>query len=606
MARRVDIDFLKGFAILAVVLYHLGVSQSGYLGVDVFFVINGFLIVPSVVRHIGDGDFSYFSFIEKRIMRLLPLILLVTALSLIVGYYGMLPDDYENLGESVIATNFFSNNILASITTRDYWFVGNYYNPLMHTWYIGILFEFYIILPLILMIVKALSKICGFGYNKYMIITLISLSILSFFFYLNPSIHSGDKFYLLHCRFYELSLGGLAGLWIVNHRGKRLYNNGHLCGFNFFLLLLAMFVGIFYLEEPQTGYNLIEGGAKKGESFIPQHILLLISVALTIFFVLSDNQRSRLIVLIEKMKIVTLLGVMSYSIFVWHQPILAFTRYYISDSLTLLYVILFLTVVFMVSYFSYRYIEKKLMSIKLGVALRLTLCLAFILINGIAFTIYTRAGVVRDVPELYIFKNDIYHEEYSAYIDRIYEYDKDFPSSVNGKYNVLVIGNSYARDWANVLLESEMSDSINLSYIYEYDSKYAERVKMADYVFIFDWKHEVPNNFWLDVSADTQVWGIGTKRFGDSMRAIYRNRHRSDYYNQTIQIDHSFITINEMMKNEWKDKYIDFLDKVLVGDDKVRVFYKDRFISPDTKHFSKAGAEYFAETINFSEIFTNR
>lgn len=61
-----------------------------------------------------------------------------------------------------------------------------------------------------------------------------------------------------------------------------------------------------------------------------------------------------------------------------------------------------------------------------------------------------------------------------------------------------------------------------------------------------------------------------------------------------------------MMKNEWKDKYIDFLDKVLVGDDKVRVFYKDRFISPDTKHFSKAGAEYFAETINFSEIFTNR
>ena len=138
---RDDLDLLKGFAIIAVVLYHMGISSCGYLGVDVFFAINGFLIMPKVIREVADGRFSFVSFLEKRIVRLLPLLLLVSACSLLVGYWGMLPDDYENLSSSVVASNFFSNNILAAITTADYWDIVNDYKALMHTWYIGILFE---------------------------------------------------------------------------------------------------------------------------------------------------------------------------------------------------------------------------------------------------------------------------------------------------------------------------------------------------------------------------------------------------------------------------------------------------------------------------------
>ena len=94
---RNDLDLLKGFAILAVVLYHMGISRSGYLGVDAFLVINGFLIVPRVVKEVADGSFQYFSFIERRIFRLLPLMLLASVLSLVVGYWGMLPDDFGML-----------------------------------------------------------------------------------------------------------------------------------------------------------------------------------------------------------------------------------------------------------------------------------------------------------------------------------------------------------------------------------------------------------------------------------------------------------------------------------------------------------------------------
>ena len=109
---RKDIDILKGIAIFAVILFHLGIVKSGYLGVDVFLVINGFLIVPSILKKINTKEFSYSKFLLKRIMRLWPMVILITTICMLIGYIGMLPDDYENIGESVVASNLFSENIL--------------------------------------------------------------------------------------------------------------------------------------------------------------------------------------------------------------------------------------------------------------------------------------------------------------------------------------------------------------------------------------------------------------------------------------------------------------------------------------------------------------
>jgi len=116
---RYDIDLLKGLAIIAVVLYHAGWCKSGYLGVDLFFVLNGYLVVPKVVNEIEEGRFRYFSFLEKKIFRLLPLVLLVSGLSLAVGYWGMLPHDLRFLSEEVVAASTFMNNALQAITTQN-------------------------------------------------------------------------------------------------------------------------------------------------------------------------------------------------------------------------------------------------------------------------------------------------------------------------------------------------------------------------------------------------------------------------------------------------------------------------------------------------------
>lgn len=285
---------------MAVVLYHMGISASGYLGVDAFFVINGFLIVPKVVRDIANGQFRYFAFLEKRTGRLFPLAVLAAALSLLAGYYGMVPDDYENLAQSVVATNIFSNNILASITTRNYWETVNEFKPLMHTWYLGILFEFYLFFPLVVMAVKRLSKKMGFGFDKYAVITLLALSTLSVLLYLNPSVSTGDRFYLLPYRFFELSFGGLAGMWIADHRQGRLYRHGALSGACFAILSLILFVGAFQIGEQPVGYNLDSGAAYTGDYFIPQNILLLTTVVLTLFFLVSENTQSCLVSWFQK------------------------------------------------------------------------------------------------------------------------------------------------------------------------------------------------------------------------------------------------------------------------------------------------------------------
>lgn len=598
---RNDLDLLKGFAILAVVLYHMGISRSGYLGVDAFFVINGFLIVPQVVSDINNGKFRYFSFLEKRTMRLLPLMLLASLFALLVGYWGMLPDDYENLGESVVATNFFSNNILASVTTKNYWDVSNDYKALMHTWYIGVLFEFYIVFPLIIMLVRLLSKKLRFGFDKYVVITIISLSVISALLYLNPSVSTGDRFYLLQYRFFELAFGGLAGMWIANPRKGLLYSNGFLSGIGFFVLSLIMFVGIFYIGEQKTDYNLVSGAGGAGESYIPQNILLLLTVILTIFFIISDNMKSRFVSLLVSTKVFCLIGMMSYSIFIWHQPFLAFYRYFITNNFTLIFVLIFFGVVLALSYITYRFVEQK---VKVGMRIRIVTLLAFVIINGTAFALYLHAGVVRDVPELYVQMNNVHRNMHAEYVDRIYPYDKDFPTSDNGKINVLVIGNSFARDWGNILLESEMADKINLSYIYQISEKYSDRIRQADYVFIHDWKHKVPYYVWESVRPDAEVWGIGTKNFGESNGIIYKNHHRPDYFQQTIKINPSFINMNEQMKREWKDKYVDLLDMSLVGEDRVVVFSQDhKYMSQDTRHLSKGGAEFFAKKIDFGKIF---
>ena len=153
-SRSLLIDLLKGIAILSVILYHCGLLNYGYLGVDIFLVISGYLTTKGLFHAFEKNTFSYWFFLRKKIVRLWPLVIMITIVSFIGGYFCMLPVAFKNVCETAIGSSFFINNFVQYFVSSDYWDYSNDFKPLMHTWYIGLIMQFYVFYPLLFIIAK--------------------------------------------------------------------------------------------------------------------------------------------------------------------------------------------------------------------------------------------------------------------------------------------------------------------------------------------------------------------------------------------------------------------------------------------------------------------
>lgn len=572
---RHDLDFLKGLAIIAVVLYHAGWCKSGYLGVDLFFVLNGYLVVPKVMNEIEEGRFRYFSFLEKKIFRLLPLVLLVSGLSLAIGYWGMLPHDLRFLSEEAVAASTFMNNILQAITTQNYW-AAIYQKVLMHTWFLGVLFQFYVVFPLLMLLMR-----------RRMRLMLIILMLLSLLLYLLPIDSIGNKYYLLPYRFFEIAIGGL-----VTIRAIKL--SAHMKYFSLSGLLLMIFYGAFTIGERAMPYNLVGGINSIRESFLPREVLVLLTVLFAVLSSLYDRVENKWIAIARQSKIIAPLGRMSLSIFLWHQPLFAFYRYFFADELSPVMLVCLTGVVLLLSLLTYYLIEKR---ITFSMISRLCLILYFLVFNAFALWIYQKGGIIRDIPELDIREGETDPMVFEHYTDRIYQYDHEF-SQDNPKKKILVIGNSFARDFANILLESPMRDSIQLSYHYGIEDCPLSRVRQCDRIYFFGWKHDVPDVVWDNLRPEADIWGIGTKNHGTSNGMFYKNRHHDDYFSQRTRIREECVIVNRLLRDEWENKYVDILNLSLNSDGTVPVFTSDHhFITYDGIHLTPSGCKFYMKLL---------
>ena len=569
---RHDLDLLKGLAIIAIVLYHAGWCKSGYLGVDFFFVLNGYLVVPQIMYEIEKGRFRYFYFLEKKIFRLLPLVLIVSGLSLAIGYWGMLPHDYRFLSEETVAASVFMNNVLQAITTQNYW-AAIYQKVLMHTWFLGVLFQFYVLFPLLMLLMKRQMKV-----------TLMMLIVLSVVLYLLPIDNIGNKYYMLPYRFFEIAIGGLVAVRPMKVSAPIKYIS--ICG-----LILMIFYGAFTIGERAMPYNLVGGSNTIRESFLPREVMLLLTVLFAVLSCFHDRSENRWTVLSSQSILIAPIGRMSLSVFLWHQPLFAFYRYFFTDELSPVMLCCLIEMALLLSVLTYHLIEKRIAVNKMS---RICLIFSFIIVNAIALWVYQKGGIVRDIPELDIQEGITDPMLFEQYTDRIYQYDHEF-SQDNPKKKILVIGNSFARDFANILLESPMRDSMQLSYHYAFIDCPITRIRQCDRICYFGWRHDVPDFVWQNLKQGVEVWGIGTKNHGTSNGIFYKYRHRNNYYSQRTTPKEDFYIVNSLLKEEWQGNYVDLLSFAIDSKGAVPVFTPNhKYITCDGRHLTPSGAHFYA------------
>ena len=573
---RKDIDGLRAIAVLAVIFFHFGYFTNGYLGVDIFFVISGFLITSIIYKSVLVRNFSIKTFYLKRIRRIFPLVFFTSATALVIGYFTMLPDDLENLSASIVATNFFANNILQLITTGNYWFTINDFKPLMHTWSLGIEEQFYIVYPFLFLFLK----------KKNILPILIILTFFSAFGFLLTE-NEYYQFYLMPYRFFELSIGGIGAIVCLNKKVS-----SHLKAICLVLIIFLLCVDI----------------------SIPKNIIVLVLISSTLIVLLESEAKNKLLHSVLENKIMIGLGKISFSLYMWHQIVLAFTRYIIKyDFKPIDYFFIFgITVV--LSILSYNFIEQPFRN-KEKVSNTQTLLItgiSFLLLTGTSFYFYATSGIIKDIPELDITKNktplnyNVFNTKKNPHISynaRIYDYDKEFTSKT--KIKVLVIGNSFARDWANVLLESNYASKIELSYIENSDNliEHQSKFDSADYIFFSAIKMQNYKLLRKQLSIDSnKVWNVGLKNFGVTNGIFYNAKKDTAYYKQRTIMAKSYFEDHLALKKEWNERYIDLIALVIDNKKTVPVFTPNhKYISHDCKHFTKNGALYFVELLKINE-----
>ncbi|NTU67259.1 MAG: acyltransferase [Chlorobiaceae bacterium] len=332
MTYRKDIDGLRAVAVLAVVLYHAGIPgfSGGYVGVDVFFVISGFLITSIILKDIHASRFSVALFYERRIRRIFPALFPVIFCSMVAGGMLFYSDSYRDFGTSMMATTLFTSNILFW-KEADYFAASALTKPLLHTWSLSVEEQFYIFFPLLLAAIHRFLK------GRYLPV-ILSLAVLSFLIGVySTQMFRVAAFYLLPTRAWELLAGSVISLGIIPVPKRMAWKNlESIIGFG---LVLS---GIFMYDD----LTLFPG------------VAALAPVAGTTMIIHSGIDTGGFLHRIFSFRPMVFIGLISYSLYLWHWPILVFVKYTVFRDLTVGEIALMLLAIFIAASASYLFVEQ--------------------------------------------------------------------------------------------------------------------------------------------------------------------------------------------------------------------------------------------------------
>ncbi len=334
---RPDIDGLRAVAVVAVILFHIHADMliGGFLGVDIFFVISGYLITLLLLKDISTTQqLNLVHFYQRRIKRLFPALIFIVASTLLAGFFIMAPDDYSDLVQAAVASLFSAANIYVHFFVDTGYFAADSSElPFLHLWSLGVEEQFYILWPFLIFILVKWVKAIHLKWLCMLCLTLLSLTLAQVML----TEHFSFTYYMLPTRAWELSIGGLLALGIFHglKLSKRYAMLSSLLGF---LLIIS---SLFWISETHS---------IPGIGAVP-------AVIGTALLIAGGSHTSTLTYQLLTLKPMIAIGKVSYSAYLWHWPILAFLKYSFVEITLSIGIMAFISTFLMAS-ISYFFVEQ--------------------------------------------------------------------------------------------------------------------------------------------------------------------------------------------------------------------------------------------------------
>lgn len=445
---RWDIQGLRALAVMAVVIFHIAPLRlpGGYLGVDIFFVISGYLIIGFICRDLGNGDFQLKGFYKKRVRRLFPAFFATVVATSIAAFYFFTPEETITFAESAISSLMYVSNIFF-YAQSDYFAGELEFAPLLHTWSLSVEEQFYIVFPILLITVFKFNR--NLLHPTLILIGIFSFTLSEYLVQVNPSM----SFFISPSRFWQFIAGGILAINI--HKidlSKQMSLSVGLVG------LLVLLVSLFVYDK----HTLFPG------------INAIIPTVATLLVLLAGAQQtvfSRFMAL----PINRFLGNISYSFYLWHWPVIVFYKLAIvSDQPGLIHNVVILFISIMLGYLSWKYIEvpfnkvsskgKKIGDIRTTMACSISLIAVMMLfMTGLpnrfnsqqlyfsSFSNYDASGFRSGKGE----SQNLGICLLGPLNDGVQYFDKDkCITHTPTKFNILLIGDSHSAQWNSALQEN--------------------------------------------------------------------------------------------------------------------------------------------------------
>lgn len=461
---RPDIDGIRALAVLSVILYHLDISlfKGGYIGVDVFFVISGYLITKIITAEVErTGSFSFASFYANRVKRLLPAFLLTVSATFVAAFVLYSPADFARFGGELFSSLLSVSNIFFW-TDSGYFDASSSVKPLLHTWSLAVEEQFYLVWPAL--VVLAVSRFKRAGLTALAIVLFMASLYLNSAFITPivdywPSIpgrlvelmrdQKSTAFYLLPFRVFEFAIGALV---VVLERRSMPNILRELCVLAGFVMVAATAI-------------LIDDAV-----FFPGYYALIPCVGTALMIIGNSQNFSRAL----GWKPLVFIGLLSYSAYLVHWPLIVFYKYSSLSEIDLGAGSLILFATFALAAIMYRYIERPFRSLKvMGHAIPQRAFIAVCVLISVCLILPARDiwksdgwswRIDPDVREaLALVKGQVESVvSYKKEVAKKVAPTEDFTSS--GKIKVLIVGDSYSGDVTAALRESKNSDQYEIRH----------------------------------------------------------------------------------------------------------------------------------------------